>query len=151
MAALLAKEYLQAKRNGYYENRIPLLIPLLDFAKAPFDLESYLIAYLQRYCKVKHPDFNALIKMAEVGLFVFILDGFDEMASRANTNTLQKNIALFERIARIPRNKILLTARPEYFMDLRQEEQILRSYPRLYLQPLNRKQINSICKDVYHS
>jgi uncharacterized protein YjbI with pentapeptide repeats len=154
MAAFLSKNFLEGKDNGSYENRIPLLIPLLEFAKAPFDLEIYLMTYLQRHCKVDHPNFNTLMKMAEAGLFLFMLDGFDEMASRANNDTVQQNMALFEQLANVPKNKVLLTTRPEYFMNLSQEMKVLRAYDRLYLQPFSKEQTDlylqkrvSIAKD----
>ncbi len=142
LAALLSKKFLEEKEDGYYGNRIPLVIPLLDFAKAPFELESFLIAFLRRYCEVDNPNFHALMRMAEAGLFLFMLDGFDEMASRASSDTILQNIALFERLANLPRNKVLLTARPEYFMNFAQEQKVLRSYPVLYLQPLSKEQVN---------
>ncbi len=140
MAAFLSKNSLEGKENGSYENRIPLLIPLLEFAKAPFDLEIYLMTYLQRHCKVDHPNFNTLMKMAEAGLFLFMLDGFDEMASRANSDTVQQNMALFEQLANVPKNKVLLTTRPEYFMNLSQEMKVLHAYDCLYLQPFSKEQ-----------
>ena len=79
--------------------------------------------------------------MAEAGLLLFLLDGFDEMASRATTDTLRQNIVLFEELASLPGNKVLLTTRPEYFMSLSQEQQMLHDYPYLHLQPFNPQQV----------
>jgi uncharacterized protein YjbI with pentapeptide repeats len=142
IAAALAKEYIEAREYGNYNCRIPLLIPLLDFAHASVDLDSYLVAYLKRTCKVDNPDFDALMKMAEAGLLFFIFDGFDEMASRATFDVVRQNIARFDLLANLPRNKVLLTSRLEYFMDQYQEQQALRSYALLYLQPFNNEQVN---------
>ena len=142
IAARLSQKYLEGKEQGIYESRIPLLIPLLEFAKSAFDLKSFLSDYLKRHCKVDNPDVEALMKMAEAGMFFFILDGFDEMASRANNDTTQQNILLFEQLATLSQNKVLLTTRPEYFMDIRQEQKILRSYACLYLQLFDEQQID---------
>jgi len=141
MAAMLAKELLDAD-NRQAETRHPLLIPLLDFSKVPVDLEGYLVSYLKRYCYVDNPDFAALMRMAEAGLLFFMLDGFDELASRATVDTIQQNMALFEKLASLPKNKVLLTTRPEYFISVSQELSILHSYDSLHLQLFNKEQIN---------
>ncbi|HWS84810.1 MAG TPA: NACHT domain-containing protein, partial [Ktedonobacteraceae bacterium] len=141
LAARLAKDNLNTKGHERYGYRIPLLIPLRNFGKNPVDLEGYLVAYLKQYCRVDNPNFEALMKMAEAGLLLFILDGFDEMASRATTDTVRLNIELFESLANLPQNKVLLTTRPEYFMNMNQEKQVLQAYPCLYLQPFKKEQI----------
>jgi len=142
LAANLAMDYLDAKEHGNYNHRIPLLIPLRIFAKNPIDeLESYLVAYLKKYCKVDNADYHALMKMAESGMLLFILDGFDEMASRATIDTIEQNIELFEILTKLPKNKVLLTTRSEYFMNLK-EQKNLQAYPCLYLNPFDYAQID---------
>ncbi len=142
LAATLAKEYLESGSNEQYVRRFPLVIPLLEFAKIPVDLENFLIAFLKRRCGVDNPDFDALMKMAEAGYLFFILDGFDEMASRANEDIIRQNIDLFEELANLPKNKVLLTTRPEYFTNLNQEREVLRLYPSIYLQLFDNDQID---------
>ena len=142
VAATLARKHSETGENHQYGLRIPLLIPLLDFSKFPVDLEGYMVAYLKKHCKVDNPDFEALIKMAEAGFLLFILDGFDEMASRASTDTIRQNIALFDQLGHIAKNKVFLTTRPEYFTSLGQEIDVLYSYDRLYLQLFDNKQID---------
>jgi len=142
LAALLAEEYLNAEIHERYKHRIPLIIPLRIFGRSPVRLEGYLVAYLKEECKVDNADADALMKMAEAGLLLFLLDGFDEMASRATADTVRINVALFDRLASLPQNKVLLTTRPEYFLTLYEEQQALRAYPCLYLQPFDDKQID---------
>src|SRR6266496_5724119 len=142
LAATLARDYLAAQEHERYQQRIPLILPLRDFSRTPVDLKGYLVSYLKQYCHVDNPDAEALMKMAEAGLLLFLLDGFDEMSSRATNDTVAINIEQFEQLANISQNKILLTTRPEYFLTLRQEQQVLQSYPCLYLQPFDEEQID---------
>jgi uncharacterized protein YjbI with pentapeptide repeats len=142
LAATLARNYLAAQEHERYQQRIPLLIPLRDFSRTPVDLKGYLVSYLKQYCRVDNPDAEALMKMAEAGLLLFLLDGFDEMSSRATNDTVAMNIEQFEHLANISQNKILLTTRPEYFLTLRQEQQALQAYPCLYLQSFDEEQVN---------
>lgn len=142
LAATLAEVYLTSEEHERYQQRIPLFIPLRNFGKNPVDLEGYLVSHLKQYCRVHNADAQALMKMAEAGLLLFLLDGFDEMASRATTDTVRLNVELFEQLANVPRNKVLLTTRPEYFLTLHQEQLVLQAYPRLYLQPFNEEQVN---------
>lgn len=100
-------------------------------------------SYLKLNCRVRNADPDALMKMAEAGLLLFILDGFDEMTSRATNDTMRLNIEQFEELANIRRNKVLLTTRPEYFLNLYQEQQVLQAYLRLYIQPLDKEQVNN--------
>ncbi len=142
IAATLARDYLMAQEHERYQQRIPLLIPLRDFSRSPVDLKVYLVSYLKQYCHVDNPDAEALMKMAEAGMLLFLLDGFDEMASRATDDTVAMNIEQFEQLANVSQNKVLLTTRPEYFLTLQQEQQVLQSYPCLYLQPFDEEQVN---------
>jgi uncharacterized protein YjbI with pentapeptide repeats len=142
LAATLARDYLSAQEHERYQQRIPLLIPLRDFSRTPVDLKGYLVSYLKQYCRVDNPDVEALMKMAEAGLLLFLLDGFDEMASRATNDTVAMNIEQFEQLANVSQNKVLLTTRPEYFLTLLQEQQVLQAYPCLYLQPFDEEQVN---------
>jgi len=142
LAATLARDYSMAQEHERHQQRIPLLIPLRDFSRTPVDLKGYLVSYLKQYCRVDNPDVEALLKMAEAGLLLFLLDGFDEMSSRATDYILATNIDQFEHLANITQNKILLTTRPEYFLTLRQEQQVLHAYPCLYPQPFDEEQVN---------
>ncbi len=142
LAATLARNYLEAEEHMRNQQRIPLLIPLHDFSKNSVVLQDYLVDYLKQYGRVHNADAEALMKMAEAGLLLFMFDGFDEMASRAMTDTVRMNIELFEQLANVPGNKVLLTTRPEYFLTMHQEQQVLEAYPRLYLQLFNPDQVS---------
>ncbi len=142
LAATLARDYWAAQEHERYQQRIPLILPLRDFSRTPVDLKGYLVSYLKQYCHVDNPDAEALMKMAEAGLLLFLLDGFDEMSSRATNDTVAINIEQFEQLANISQNKVLLTTRPEYFLTLRQEQQVLQAYPCLHLQPFDEEQID---------
>ena len=146
LSAKLAEEYIAASEHDRDKHRIPLLIPLRDFARNAVKLEGFLISYLKQYCKVENPDFDALLKMAEEGYLLFILDGFDEMAARADADTVRQNIAEFEILANLPKNKVLLTTRPEYFLNISEEQEILDRYKQLNILPFDKQQIENYLK-----
>lgn len=143
LAVALAKEYQDQRDDALASARIPVLIPLSDFGKS-FDLEGHLINHLKK-CRIENADFDGLIEMAKRGMLLFIFDGFDEMVSRATTDVLRKNIAQIETWAKTEqfgRNKVLVTTRPEYFMNLHEEQQIIQRYVCLYIKPFNEAQVD---------
>ncbi len=140
LAAQLAHEYLKSDEKNRSNRRIPLLIMLRDFAKNAVDLEGFLVAHLKQHCEVDNPNYLALRKMAEAGLLLFIFDGFDEMALRADSDIVRENMEFFDDFARLPNNKVLVTTRPEYFIDMKEEREILRTYPAFYIQSFDQEQ-----------
>jgi uncharacterized protein YjbI with pentapeptide repeats/uncharacterized caspase-like protein len=141
LAAMLAREHLREREcYGYSTIRIPLLISLKNFADARHDLKDYIISYLKEDCHVESARGDRLMRMAERGQLLFLLDGFDEMASKATAETLEGNIAYIEQLAR-GRNKILVTTRQEFLFDLAEEQHIFRHYQRFSLNPFNPDQV----------
>ncbi|MEU5953535.1 NACHT domain-containing protein [Streptomyces sp. NPDC047525] len=118
LAGRLAAGWKDAKKRGVARPRIPLVVPLRDYAK-----QTSVSALLSEFFFHKHQIeirnyevFNVLNKM---GRFLLIFDGFDEMASRTDRNTMVGN---FWELAKVvePGAKVLLSSRTEYFPEAKE-------------------------------
>lgn len=118
------------KKLGFVA-RIPILIDLRRFTKT-VDIEAFICSFLDEKCGVVNPRYRLFEMMNNEGLFVLILDGFDEMAVRVDGDTLQMNIAEIEKLAMSPRSRVFITGRQEYFISSEEESRLFR--------PLGRKQ-----------
>ncbi len=101
--------------------RLPLLINLLDFVEIR-KLDALITHYLGRYCGVDRPNYELFEMLNEAGFFVLILDGFDEMAVRVDSATIEKHLYQIEQLAKPAASRVLLTGRPEFFMSREEME-----------------------------
>lgn len=95
--------------------RLPLLINLLDFVEIR-KLDALITHYLGKYCGVDRPNYDLFEMLNEAGFFVLILDGFDEIAVRVDSATIEKHLYQIEQLAKPKASRVLLTGRPEFFM-----------------------------------
>ncbi|MDX2402371.1 NACHT domain-containing protein [Streptomyces microflavus] len=125
LAGRMAAGWKDAKERGVARPRIPLVIPLRDYAK-----QTSVSALLSEFFFHKHQIeirnyevFNVLNRM---GRFLLIFDGFDEMASRTDRNTM---VANFWELAKIvePRAKVLLSSRTEYFPEAKEARDLFNA------------------------
>jgi len=120
LAAGLAKdclEYRDRLRKGLPAGprpRLPIRINLLDFIGTQ-RIDALITHHLDRECGVANPKFHLFNAMNAAGLFVIILDGFDEMATRVDRIAIELNLRQIERLI-VPGAKVLLTGRREFFM-----------------------------------
>jgi formylglycine-generating enzyme required for sulfatase activity len=117
LAANLAHEcenFRNAKEKTGPRPRLPMLIDLKQFIGAQ-KIQALLTDHLAHTCEVANPKFHLFQAMNASGLFVIILDGFDEMALRVDSDTIEYNLKEIERLL-APRAKLLLTGRREFFM-----------------------------------
>lgn len=114
----LAAQYLADPNSS----RIPILLNLREFI-GKFNIEAYITSFLDRECQVANPKIDLFKAMSQAGIFLLIFDGFDEMAVKVDADTLEANLTEIDKLARIPKNKILLTTRPEYFSSQKEETQ----------------------------
>jgi formylglycine-generating enzyme required for sulfatase activity len=132
LACKLAQQYLQAQDQAAAGNpaglqarpRLPLLINLLDFAETP-KLEALITFFLSHHCHVAQPSFELFQALNAAGLFVLILDGFDEMAVRVDEDTVEKHLRHLELLAAPEASRVLVTSRPEFFVKPEQLEHAL--------------------------
>lgn len=107
------KKYQEAKAKGLQRPRLPIVIPLRDYAKA-VSAESLFSEFFFRKHEVGLPGYSAFKQLNRMGKLLLIFDGFDEMANRINR---QKQIDNFWELARVvvPGTKAILTCRSEHF------------------------------------
>jgi NACHT domain len=106
------RAYLEAKQKGLPRPRLPLVIPLRDYAKA-LNVENVLAGffYTQHNIRLNSAVFDRLNQM---GRLLLIFDGFDEMADKVEH---QKMIDNFWELAKVVTTnaKVILTCRTEHF------------------------------------
>ena len=104
--------YRDAKSKGIPRPRLPLVIPLRDYAKA-LDVENVFAGffYTQHNIRLNSEVFDRLNQM---GKLLLIFDGFDEMADKIDTQKMTDN---FWELAKVvtPNAKVILTCRTEHF------------------------------------
>jgi NACHT domain len=104
--------YREAKSKGMPRPRLPLVIPLRDYAKA-LNVENVLAGffYTQHNIRLNSDVFDRLNRM---GKLLLIFDGFDEMADKIDTQKMTDN---FWELAKVVTTnaKVILTCRTEHF------------------------------------
>ncbi len=104
--------YRDAKSKGMPRPRLPLVIPLRDYAKA-LNVENVLAGffYTQHNIRLNSDVFDRLNRM---GKLLLIFDGFDEMADKIDTQKMTDN---FWELAKVVTTnaKVILTCRTEHF------------------------------------
>lgn len=152
MAHDLAASYLKAPGS----TRIPIFLNLREFTKT-FKIESLITSFLDEECGVTNPRFKLFQTMNEAGIFLLIFDGFDEMAVRVDVDTLEMNLQEIEKLATLPKSKVIITSRIEFFISGEEEKKSLHPKGRLLVtreseyKPLkitawDNQQINSFLK-----
>jgi energy-coupling factor transporter ATP-binding protein EcfA2 len=120
-AAELARQYKERPGN----RRIPILLNLREYTKT-VGIEALVVRFLDHDCGVNNPRYQLFDAMHKAGLFLIILDGFDEMASRTDSDTIELNLNEIEKLASHPRAKLIITTRPEYFATQGEQESAWR-------------------------
>src|SRR5262249_53565400 len=108
---------LVASREGF-TGRIPLYIPLQEYYYTNSS-EGLITKFLSEHVSSRIAHFQAFDAMNGAGLFVLILDGFDEMARRVTRKIREDS---FHNIGKLltTKGKLIVSGRPGYFPD--QEE-----------------------------
>jgi hypothetical protein len=151
------KKYMEAKERGVQRPRLPIVIPLRDYAKA-VSVESLFSEFFFRKYEIGLPGYSAFEQLNRMGKLLLVFDGFDEMASKVD---YQKVVNNFWELAKtvVPGAKAILTCRTEHFRYAQEGRDVLGAEARaatsniilvpprfevLELQPLNEKQIQDI-------
>ncbi|MEV7415237.1 pentapeptide repeat-containing protein [Streptomyces sp. NPDC089919] len=113
LAGRLAQGWREAKGRGVPRPRIPLLIPLRDYAKQT-TVEGLLSEFFFNKHRINLRNYDVFRVLNRMGRLLLIFDGFDEMAARADRNTV---VANFWELAKAvePGAKVLLSSRKEHF------------------------------------
>ena len=106
------QRYRDAKRRGTERPRIPVVVPLRDYAKA-VTVESLFSEFFFRKHEVLK-SYAVFEKLNRMGKLLLIFDGFDEMAARVNRQAMIDNFWELAKVA-VPGAKAILTCRTEHF------------------------------------
>jgi hypothetical protein len=114
--------YRDAKKRGLERPRVPLVIPLRDYAKA-VTVESLFSEFFFRKYEML-PGYSAFDQLNRMGKLLLIFDGFDEMAAKVDRQEMINN---FWRLARVvvPGAKAILTCRTEHFPEAKEGRALL--------------------------
>ncbi|WP_329306490.1 NACHT domain-containing protein [Streptomyces sp. NBC_01260] len=118
LAGRLAVGWRDAKSRGVARPRIPLVISLRDYAKQT-SVSALLSEFFFHKHRINVRNYEVFSVLNRMGRFLLIFDGFDEMASRTDRNTM---VANFWELAKIvePGAKVLLSSRTEYFPEAKE-------------------------------
>ncbi|MBU4264153.1 MAG: DUF4062 domain-containing protein [Proteobacteria bacterium] len=117
LAWLCLQEYREAKLKRRLLPRIPLVIPLLDFARA-VTIESLFSEFFFRKHNIGLPNYEAFQQLNRMGKLLLLFDGFDEMSARVDRQRMIDNFWELARVL-VPGAKAILTCRTEHFPDAR--------------------------------
>ncbi|MDM8515088.1 pentapeptide repeat-containing protein [Desulfobacterales bacterium HSG16] len=147
----ILQRYEEAVEKGNPRPRIPILIHLSDYQmgiQRKKEISSLFLDFRkQKGIDILESDWTQLVKM---GRLLFILDGFDEMNFKVNTEIIKSN---FERLIKPmemnPASKALITCRKEHFLDIDYEDKLLtgdiveksQKFNILYLERMNDQQL----------
>lgn len=112
-AWMALQRYRDAQNRGLERPRLPLVIPLRDYAKA-VSVESLFSEFFFRKHEIPLAGYSAFEQLNRMGKFLLIFDGFDEMAAKCDR---QETINNFWELAKtvVPGAKVILTCRTEHF------------------------------------
>lgn len=122
-AWLKLNEYIKAKKEGKKRPRLPIIIPLRDYAKA-ISVESLFSEFFFRKHEIPLPGYSAFKLLNRMGKFILIFDGFDEMARKVDYQTVVNNFWELAKIV-VPGSKAILTCRTEHFRYSQESRKIL--------------------------
>lgn len=117
------QRYREAKERGAERPRLPIVIPLRDYAKA-VSVESLFSEFFFRKHEIPLPGYSAFEQLNRMGKLLLIFDGFDEMAAKVDR---QKMINNFWELAQVvvPGAKAILTCRTEHFPEAQEGRALL--------------------------
>lgn len=117
------QRYREARKRGVQRPRLPLVIPLRDYAKA-VSVESLFSEFFFRKHEIPLPGYSAFEQLNRMGKLLLIFDGFDEMATKVDR---QKMINNFWELAQVvvPGSKAILTCRTEHFPEAKEGRALL--------------------------
>jgi predicted NACHT family NTPase len=105
--------YREAKERGTERPRLPLVIPLRDYAKS-VSVESLFSEFFFRKHEIHLPGYSAFEQLNRMGKLLLIFDGFDEMAAKIDRQQMINNFWELSRVV-TPGAKVILTCRTEHF------------------------------------
>ncbi|MDD2802063.1 MAG: hypothetical protein PHE96_11460 [Methylococcales bacterium] len=99
-------------QQGDHTARIPILLELRGKSPRTLDANELLAIWAQRYAI----DARALLKLMQAGRLLTIFEGFDEVDLSGDSDARIDHFKVLWRLC-YPKAKILITGRPNYFLD----------------------------------
>lgn len=124
-ASQALKRYREAQQRGVERPRLPLVIPLRDYAKA-VSVESLFSEFFFRKHEVRSLTYSAFEQLNRMGKLLLIFDGFDEMAARVDRQEMINNFWELAKVV-VPGAKVVLTCRTEHFPEAREGRALLNA------------------------
>jgi predicted NACHT family NTPase len=124
-ASQALKRYREAQKRGVERPRLPLVIPLRDYAKA-VSVESLFSEFFFRKHEVRSLTYSAFEQLNRMGKLLLIFDGFDEMAARVDRQEMINNFWELAKVV-VPGAKVILTCRTEHFPEAREGRALLNA------------------------
>lgn len=119
------QRYRNAQKRGTELPRLPLVIPLRDYAKA-VSVESLFSEFFFRQYKIPLPHYDAFVQLNRMGKLLLIFDGFDEMAARVDRQEMINNFWELAKVV-VPGAKVILTCRTEHFPEAKEGRTLLNA------------------------
>ncbi len=119
------QRYRDAQSRGVQLPRLPLVIPLRDYAKA-VSVESLFSEFFFRQYEIPIPGYSAFEQLNRMGKLLLIFDGFDEMAARINRQEMINNFWELAKVV-VPGAKVILTCRTEHFPEAQEGRALLNA------------------------
>ena len=119
------QRYKDALSRGVELPRLPLVIPLRDYAKA-VSVESLFSEFFFRQYKIPLPHYDAFVQFNRMGKLLLIFDGFDEMAARVDRQEMINNFWELAKVV-VPGAKVILTCRSEHFPEAKEGRALLNA------------------------
>jgi predicted NACHT family NTPase len=119
------QRYKEAKRRGLERPRLPLVIPLRDYAKA-VSVESLFSEFFFRKYEIPIPGYSVFEQLNRMGKLLLIFDGFDEMAARVDRQEMINNFWELAKVV-VPGAKVILTCRTEHFPEATEGRALLNA------------------------
>ena len=124
-AWLALEKYKQAKQRGTERPRLPLIIPLRDYAKS-VNAESLFSEFFFRKHEIPLPGYSVFEQLNRMGKLLLIFDGFDEMAARVDRQATINNFWELAKVV-VPGSKAILTCRTEHFPEAQESRRLLNA------------------------
>ena len=116
--------YREAKRKGTERPRVPIVVPLRDYAKAVSVKSLFSEFFFDKHEMLK--SYSVFEKLNRMGKLLLIFDGFDEMAARVNRQSMIDNFWELAKVV-VPGAKAILTCRTEHFPDAIEGRRLLNA------------------------
>ncbi|NJR70467.1 MAG: NACHT domain-containing protein [Synechococcales cyanobacterium CRU_2_2] len=124
-AARVLRQYREAQSKGMSRPRLPIVVPLRDYAKA-VSVESLFSEFFFRKHEIPIPGYSAFEQLNRMGKLLLIFDGFDEMAARVDKQQMINNFWELAKVV-VPGSKVVLTCRTEHFPEAREGRSLLNA------------------------